>query len=365
MVLAGRLCLRFFANDDAQALARRGLQFAEKLSDAERVCLSVELHDVLLAAAPLADWQAAAAEYVELAEQALDHGALAHARLGYHMASHVRWAHGHWVDAREETLQAERVTRGGSDEEHIIGMAEAARCLAMIERDLTQADAMLMEAQALAVRKGIRHPSIPMALGMLRFHEGRLDEAEELLKDARTQCKSAGDRLGEFQANEYLVMLDIERGRFESAGRRCHTLVELGERLREGSEAPFARALEALCRYGAHDQDCAALEKALDELRMVDAQHRLAYTLTRAALLDMERGHVGSALLRAGEALDHAEVLERATEMMLANMVLARAHEANGDRAAHERHLLAVDGLCGEAVAQWARERARPLLGRA
>ena len=90
------------------------------------------------------------AEYAALAEQALDHGALAHARLGYHMASYVRWTHGQLGGAREQILQSERVVRGAGDEEHIVGMAETAKCLVMLERDLSQADAMLMEAQALA-----------------------------------------------------------------------------------------------------------------------------------------------------------------------------------------------------------------------
>jgi len=82
MVSAGRLCLRFFANDEALVLARKGLQLAAQLPDAEHVCRRLELFDVMLSAAPVYDWQAAAEEYAALAEQALDHGALAPARRG-------------------------------------------------------------------------------------------------------------------------------------------------------------------------------------------------------------------------------------------------------------------------------------------
>src|SRR5690606_14350876 len=147
MVSAGRLCLRFFANEEALSLARKGLPWAEQLAPAERICLTLELREIQLAAAPVEDWEAAASEYAALAEQALDDGAMSHARRGYHMASYVHWLHGHWSGAHEEILQAERVARGGSEEEHIVGLAEAARCLAMLERDLSQADALLMEAQ--------------------------------------------------------------------------------------------------------------------------------------------------------------------------------------------------------------------------
>ena len=122
MVSAGRLCLRFLANDNALSLARKGLQLAETPPDAERVCVEIDLQDILLAARPLDDWEAAARHFATLAERALDHGALAHARLGYHMASWVRWTHGQWTAAREQTLEAARVVRGGQHEAQIVGM---------------------------------------------------------------------------------------------------------------------------------------------------------------------------------------------------------------------------------------------------
>lgn len=355
MVSAGRLCLRFFANDDALTLARNGLQLAEQLPDAERVCLQLDLHEVMLDAAPLEDWEGAAEHYVTLAEQALDHGALSHARLGYQMASYVRWVHGHWSGAREETLQAERVTRAATNREHIVGLAETAKCLAMLERDLSQADALLMEAESLASRENMLHQAIPMASGMLRYHEGKLDAAEEFFQEARTLCKAAGDRLGEFQAFEYLVMIDLQRGAFHAARERCTALLQIGQRLREGSEAPFARAMDGLCRY-AIDDDPGPLDDALAELREVDAKYRLAYTLTRAAQLDIDRQRYASAVSRAVEALAAAEILERATEMLLAHRTLAQAFEAMGDSAAYRHHVQAITDLESAPVARWARD---------
>jgi hypothetical protein len=362
MVCAGRLCLRFFANDEALALAQRGLQQVEALSGSERICLTLELHDVALTAAPLEDWQASAERYVALAEQALEHRALSHARLGYYMASYVRWLHGQWGGAREETLQAERVTRGGSAEEQVIGMTEAAKCLAMLERDLPRAEAMLMQAQALARHHqlNLRHPALPTALGMLRYHENCLDEAEEYFMEARTLCKCAGDRVNEFQANEYLVMIDFERGRIDSACARCAALVEIGDRLREGSEAPFAQALQALCRYARGD-DSGPMEAALQALRLADAKYRLAYILTRTALLDIDRGRPTEALARATEALECASVLDRATEMLLAHLALARAHRTLGEAAEYRRHAAAIADLADAPVAVWARQRAQTL----
>jgi len=250
MISAGRLCLRFYANDDALELYQRGLQFASELSASERVCLTLELCDIRLQAAPLENWEAAVDDYIGLAEKALDAGALAHARLGYQLASYLRWMHGQWSDAQRDSLQAERVARAGSEEAHILGMAEAAKCLVLLERDLAQADAMAMEASALAQRSHVQCPALPSALGLLRYYEGRLDDAVEHLEDARTLCKAKGDRVSEYLANEYLTMIEVERQDYQAALDRCRPLLEMSSRLREGSEAPFAQALELLCRYG-------------------------------------------------------------------------------------------------------------------
>jgi DNA-binding SARP family transcriptional activator len=360
LVSAGRLCLRFFANEDARSLARKGLQFARSLPDAERARLEVELHDILLAAGPLEDWEAAAVQYTALAERALDHGELAHARLGYHMASTVRWEHGHWTAAREQSLQAMLVVRGGQDEAHIVGVAETAKCLALLERDLSQAEAMLMEASALAERRGIKHQAIAAGLGMLRFHENRLDEAEVRFREARTLCKSVGDRLGEYQANEYLTMLDLQRGRPLPARERCNELLMLGGKLREGSEEPHARAMLGLCNYVIDDEP-EGLDDALADLRVADAKHRLAYILTRAALVDCERGRLQSAVARAAEALDYATLLERATEMLIAHAVLSHACGKHGERTVAETHAREVDRLAAAGTAAWTREIVRCL----
>ena len=360
MVSAGRLCLRFYANDDALALHERGLDFARQLSDADRVCLTLELCDVRLAAAPLDDWEAAVEEYIALAEQALDHGALEHARLGYQMASYLRWVHGRVSDAQRDSLQAERVSRTADDEAHILGMAEAAKCLALLERDLAQADAMAMEARALAARRSIQCPPLPTALGILEYYQGRLDEAVDHLEDARTLCKAQGDRVGEYLANEYLAVIEVERGDFSAAMGRCRTLLEIGSRLREGSERPFAEAMKALCHCGLSGED-AGLEEILRSLRQADAKQRLTFLLNRGAMLDIRHGRLARAADRAGEALQLAQLMERPSEILQAHISLAEILGQQGDpeRAVH---LAAVEQLAAGQVAQWARERAEAFL---
>jgi DNA-binding SARP family transcriptional activator len=359
MVQAGKLCLRFFANDDALELYRRGMEFAELLDDAKRVCLNLELCEIRHSAAPLEDWQAAVEEYTELAERALDHGALPHARIGYQLASYVRWTHGHWSAARRDSLLGERVTRTADDGSHVLGLAEAAKCLAMLERELSNADAMAMEAAALAERKQLQCPAIPFALGILRYYENRLDAAVDYMEDARTLCKTQGDRIGEFLANEYLTLVEIDRGDFDAALRRCRLLLDIGARLRDGSERPLAEALERLCRYGLEGSD-EGLDESLQALRLADAKHRLAVVLNRAAMLDIRGGRLDPARQRGAEALELAKLMERPSETLYAHINLAQAHAADGGEP--DAHLAAVAELAGGQVAGWVRDRAAGLI---
>src|SRR5690606_7460218 len=267
---------------------------------------------------------------------------------------------GQWHRAREQSLQAERITRGGIEEEQIVGMAEAAKCLAMLERDLSLSEALLLEAHAIAQRKRFTVPAIAAASGTLHSHQSELDTAVECFQEARTLYKAAGDRISEFLANEYLVMIDIERGAYAPAATRCAELIDIGEKLRDGSEAPFARALNGLCRY-ALGETVEPLATALQELRIADAKHRLAYVLTRAAFLDIARGDPDSARQRASEALQYAQLLERATEILLARLALAQISRHSDPEQFHAQ-IAAIAAMQAQPVADWARQRAQPVL---
>ena len=359
MISAARLCLRFFANDEASALAGKGLQWVEQLTGAaDRVCLTLELREVMLAAAPVADWEARRAR-VRGARRAS-------ARPRRAVARAPRLLHGELraLDAwpLREALARRSCNRSASHEAAATRSTSSAwrklraawRCSSAISRRPMRCS---WRRSALAARKGMTHNAIPAALGMLRFHENKLDESVELFKEARTLARARGDRLDEFQANEYLAMIDFERGRPEAARAHCKALVELGDKLREGSERPFAHALDALCHYALVD-DAAPLEAALTDLRAADAKHRLAYTLTRAALLDVERERPQDAIARATEALGYAEALDRATEIVLAHAALARARKAIADTAGYAKHVAALKSLEHAPVARWARDRA-------
>jgi predicted ATPase len=360
MVSAGKLCARFYANDDAMALYREGLEYAAQLSDAQRVCLTLELSEIRLSAEAIDDWRALSNEFVQLAEQAMDHDARPHARLGYQMASYLRWLHGEVGGAKRFSLQAERISRGTTDEAQILGTAEAAKCLAMLERDLSRADAMVMEAEALAQRIQYRCPAIPLCQGILRYYEDRSDEAVDHLEDARSMSKSSGDRLTEYLANEYLTIVEMERRDCAAAHDYASSLVEIGQRVREGSERSFALALQAVCHYGLTDDDT-DLEPALNELRTADAKQRLAFVLNRAAIQYVEHGELQRGFDCANEALQMASIMERHSEMLQACLSLERVHRDDAS-IAPDSYQAQIEQLAAGTVARWVRKRSEELL---
>jgi hypothetical protein len=352
-VTAGRRCLRLFAPAEAFALAKRGMLYAEQLPEPARTERMLELMEVSYSARRPVDHDEAVALLETLTETALDHGKLGHARRGYHVLSYLRWEGGDWTEAQRGMMQAERVSRSGDASERVLAMAEAARCLVVLDRDHAQAEAFSLEAVALSERFGVESVSVPNAVGLIRLHRGELDEAMELAKTARAMARRQRDRMGEFQALELIVKVEFERGGYRAACASSKDLVTLAAKLREGSEGALARALDALCRC-ASEEDCAAVEldASFQALRDVDAKHRLAYVLTRAAALDLSRGDASRAAELAAEALEMAQVLQHSSELLLARVTLARAAVALADerRASEQIDALRAAKLVGVAV---------------
>jgi hypothetical protein len=249
-------------------------------------------------------------------------------------------------------MYAERVSRSMEGEVRAEALAEAARCLLLLERDLAQAEAFVLEASALAERSGQSANSVRCAAGMLHLHRGNHDAACEALREARRLARSEGDRRAEFSALEHLVMLEIERDAPDRAERAAEALVGLADRLPPGSEEPFARGLLSLARWGrGHDEALRELRDAAARLRIADAKYRSSYLLTRWAERALARGdHEGAGEL-AAEAAGLADAIARPTEMALARVLLARAAAGRGDGEAAQGHQEALRGLLDRDLA--------------
>lgn len=328
-IAAGRRCLKLFAPAEAYALSRRGLHYIDELDESLRLERKLELIEIGYAARPPQDPEEAAGTLEGLAERLLDLGNTKHARRAFNVLSYIRWETGDWREAERGMLAAERVSRGRNDVERALALAEAARCLVVLDRDLPHAEAMSLESVAVSDRLGVEEASVVDAAGMLRQHSGELDQAETLYLRARELAHDERDRWAEYQPLEHLVKLRLEQKRYDEALSLSEDLKVLAARFRQGSESPFAGALQGLClchvgRDGALD----TLHEGIGALRAVDAKSRLAFILSRAAGLALERGEVDAALEHANEASAMASKLRHHSELALAQVMIVRAAKA-------------------------------------
>jgi len=235
------------------------------------------------------------------------------------------------------------VSRAG---ERATALAYAARCLVLLERNLQQAEAFVMEANAVARREGRTSAAVAFALGMIAAHRGDVSAAVEAFQEARDLARQQGEHLAEFGALEHHVMLELDRGRPEHAVELARSLVELGERVRPGAERLTARALLALARLHADaGDDGSALRKAADEVRRADAKYELSHVLTRWAELALARARLDEAAALGAEALEVATAMGRRSEVALALAVLTETADRQQRFSERDRHLAALDAL--------------------
>jgi hypothetical protein len=200
---------------------------------------------------------------------------------------------------------------------------------------------------------------------MLRLQQGAIDEAAHHFEQAREAARREGERASEFMALEHLTKLEMRRGDCERARVLAQELTSLAERLRAGSELPFARVVDALCRRAHGDSKAdAALTEALDALIAADSKHRLAFALNEAACLDLRDGQTERAGARAAEALRLAELLELPSEIAIARSRLVDVAMAVGDAVAARAQAEALRQLLAEPIAAHARGLAESALAR-
>lgn len=337
---AARRSLRVFANVDAFAVARRGLRHVDGLHEPDRTKRTIELVEVSLQARIPDDYEVATKQLLALAEHALDLGCIEHARIGYHLASWLRWEKGAWSDAHKMRKQAQLISsRATSEREQIIGIAEAAYCLALLDKDLGEAQALALEAAARGKLANVQAPSTHAALAMLHLHQGEISEARAQFHTALQLARLQRDHAHEFMSLEHLVELELDCGDASEALDRATELAALGTRMREGSEGPCADGLLALARMRLGEDADGLVASAAAKLLNVDAKQRLAFLMSRAAWLDLGREQPSRALERACVALEAAEALERATEIVCARAVLARLARSRGDERAASAHV--------------------------
>jgi DNA-binding SARP family transcriptional activator len=361
-IVAGHQALRVFANGDAEALARRGLQLAEGIDEPRRIESILELLQVLYAART-PDREEAAVRVRVLAERALDLGLTHAARQGFQMVSYLRWEHSSMADAHANILQAERVSRLAEPQERAVALAHAARCLVLLERNLPQAEAFALEADAVRRRDGKTSAAVSFALGMLAAHRGDNEIALEALVEARHLARQQGEHLAEFGALEHHVMLELDGGHDAHALGLAADLADLGRRVRPGAEVHAGQALLALARLrsGATDDD-AELAAAVEAVRQADAKYELSYLLTRWAEHALAKGRLEASRSIATQALEVAQAIGRCSEVAHARVTLATVAQRTRRQAECRRQQALLEPLQANDLSARSRQRMAALV---
>lgn len=354
---AGQHCLCVYANDEAAAVAERGLaQLGQLPPGAARVRLAIGLLKLRAVAATAAGARrlpalCGALEDAIGAAQALS--LHEEAAAGLHILSWLYQQRNDTGGARQCTLEAERMTRKADAATRCQQLANTARCLLEVEADLPRARAMLAEADPLADTLDLQVTELMWGHGLLARVDGDLAAAHGHVACAVALSRQRQDHWREYECLVWLATIAFELGRFDDVTACCAEIGRAAQRMRtpgaaDGSpapecdeaDAPFARALGALAALrpgtdGEQERAEAAgvLAASHAALRAMDDKAHLAYALNAAAAIALGQGQRDAAHACASEALEAARAVRRLTEMAVATACLAQLAAAAGDAA--------------------------------
>lgn len=327
---------RLGAVREAGELADRALELLPALD--RDAAIEVELGVLLMLARVrrLAQPDRTIERLTELGVAALGQGRHEQAQRAFHAASVLRWDAGN--EAYALARQAWHVTRvpGADVAEQTRASSYLALCLALMEKQLPDAQAIVVEVEALAKSdRSLAEPvDLVLARCQLHLHAGRLDEARRDAADAQLVARVGRDGLKEALALQLALQIEFVAGALGAARAQAEALAALAPRIREGGEGDLARAALALCNP---DPDAArpALERALEGLRQLDDKRRLCWVANRWAQREREQGDADRARPIAERALAAARAVEALSEAAIAACELMAAAARAGDDDAY------------------------------
>jgi tetratricopeptide (TPR) repeat protein len=309
--------LRLFAYAEAVAVARRGLQIAEALTGEARGRVEMKLlRVVVMARTPIQERLPLTAGLAEAAERARLAGDVATAALGAHLLACLAEELSQYGQAADASLRSAELSRGADVVTAAQTIAATARCLLFLQREVERAESLLVEAQGM----GVESTELALGWGYLHSHQGRHAEATPYFERALVLAARDQDHWREWAALARLTGMALEDAEPALALRYCDRLGAVAEKMTGGSESVRADMMRALARFIAGD--AADLETALARLRDADSKSDLAWALTLVAEIEMRRGQADAARAHAEEALAAVDVVGRASEAVIASVIL-------------------------------------------
>jgi len=326
---AGQRCLRLFAYAEAMTVARQGLQIADALPDDVRIGIQLELLSVIVISRTSVKERVAWQPRIEtLLEEARKRRLISEASLAAHLLALLHAEREDFRGAANRTIESAEIIREADPATAAARIANTGRCLVFIQRDVQRGLLLLTEAETLAAQSGVEHAEIPLGLGYYFAHVGEEARAIPELERAYTIAAREQDHWREWIAVVRLVTLALERPDPEAALRHAKRLTAIAAKMTGGSEGPVTEVLTTLARM--ISGEAVDIERSFDLLRQIDSKGDLAYDLTYLAESELQRGDSDSARRHAEEALDAAELVDRASEAAVARSLLA---EITGNRS--------------------------------
>lgn len=304
---------------EAGELADRSLELLPRLEP--EVASSVELGALLVLAQVRRPAEPArfVTRLTELGLAALDQRRTEEARRAFHAASHLRWEAGASHEGYGLARQAWHAAGAGDAAQRTRASSLMALCLALMEKQLPDAQALVHEAEALAqVDKSVPEPTeLVLARGLLHFHAGRISEARRDATDAQLLARMSHNLLQEASALQMLLQLEHVSHQPQASSAAAQTLLSLSSKMREGGEGALAAAGLSLAE---EDLGLArvGLEKALTQLGRLDDKRRRAWVANRWAHRERLSGSAEAALGLARSALESALAVEAWSEAAIA-----------------------------------------------
>jgi len=348
-VAAGERALKMLARRSARDFAARGLAHAVRLG-LGGLALRAELlqiagHSAVSNPQRQAAFEDEAEEVVRLARES---GRPEIAARALYALSQLRHARGDLEGAHQVTLGQAEAARATLPAESIPTIANTAMCLAIIERELPRARALLDEVADMARAHKLSVIDIELGDAFLAHMAGDVAHARGALDRGLALARARNDVWRESMVFMRQSMIAIECADWDTARAHAEELRDVGKRLGgEGSEGVIAEGLEALALRGAGDPTGAnRLAKAIEALAVADAKAMLAFVLTLAAEMATEEGAVEAARGLASRALLAAESMGKPSAIALAHVTLGRCALKSGDADAARIHLAAArEGL--------------------
>lgn len=321
-VLAGDHALRALANAEAAEIALKGIFHASKLGPgAARISLFIQLYKcrvLALSGSSIEKFPKLVSELETQISLASQKAMAPEVAEGEYLLSVLYQELGDLDAASRATARAATAANRMKAKKRVRQLANSARCLLELGRDVPKAEQLCRDARAFAEEEGIADIEVIWSQGLLAYWTGDLASAAEKLDAALALARESEDRWRECKCLTWAAMIALERDRAPEAIVFAGDLRMLADKIGEGAMAPLAETFLALAQGDSEGLDC-----ALTSLERADDKFHLAYALNLAAGKEALKGNRGFAADMAKRAYSVADAIDNSNERALAQ---AQAH---------------------------------------